>query len=233
MPGQVLQGCGGAEIGQQRAVLAERGVCILSVSPGVTAYNRTLAGAQPSDRGSLQLPCRQQIAVLVPPGTAGSGPVSFPTSSLHSALQCRFATAPGVLTRLRHPWPCSGAEVGPGTPPHAPGSLWSWIPLTLHFGFSVAPFCQATAEPFKGTWRRGESLPTVWCSLSSFQLCRAPSVVGQGRVTIFTTQLHDLRPRGIVWFLPTFTLAVHKLPGPPLTTRQCFLLRYVIDINSE
>lgn len=33
--------------------------------------------------------------------------------------------------------------------------------------------------------------------------------------------------------LPTFTLVVNELPGPLLTTRQYFLPRYVIDINSE
>lgn len=176
--------------------------------PGRDGVQPHACWVQPSDGGSWQPPCCRQIAAPVPSGTAGSGPESFPTGPSRTALQCRFATVPGMLTRLRHPWPCSGAEVGPDTPRQTPGPFQSWVPLTLLFSFGVAPCCQAAAGPFRGTRRRGGSLPTIWCSLSSFQLggCgvlrRAPSAVGQGRVPIFTAQLRDPGPGGIVWFCP-------------------------------
>ena len=126
--------------------------------PGRDSVQLQACWAQPSDGGCRQPPCRRQIAAPVPPGTAGSGPESFPTGPLRTALQCRFVTAPGVLTRLRRPWPCSGAEVGPGAPCQSPDSLRSWVPLTLLFGFGVA---QAAAEPFRGRRRSGGSLPTI------------------------------------------------------------------------
>lgn len=96
---------------------------------------------QPSDGGSRQPLCCWQISVLVPHGTAGSGPESFPTGPLQTALQCRFFTTPGVWTGPRCPWPCSGAEVGPGTPHHTPGCLQSWVLLSLLLGLGVAPCC--------------------------------------------------------------------------------------------
>lgn len=74
-----------------------------------------------------------------------------------------------------------------------------------------------------------ELLPAVWLrGTVQSSLC---SGTGQGHHLHCTAAWPKAQRSSVV--LPTFTLVVHKVAGPPLTTRQCFLPRYVIDINSE
>lgn len=146
-PAEGMGARAGAEPGQPRAVLAEQGVCILSASLAVTA--------QTSVRGSRPSPCHRQSSVLVlgPLGTAGSGPGSLPTGALCTALQCRSATTPGMLTGLGHPWQCSGAKVRPATPQRALGAE------SLSLSSSALVLLHATARPFGGSQRPQFSAP--------------------------------------------------------------------------
>lgn len=191
VPGQVLRGRGGAEPGRQGAVLAERRLRILSVNPGMTACNGTPAGRSRRAEGSRQPPCRRRIAAPVPPGMAGSGPEPFPTRALCTALQTQVchrsrrvdaARAPAAMFRCQ-----SGARCSPSNPGLSPELGPSHSPLRLR--------C-CPVLPRRGTRRSGGE------ACQQFGVSRAPSAPGQGTVTIFTAQLRDPRPGGIVWFCP-------------------------------
>lgn len=111
-PSAVLRPCrGDGCLGRSRAWAAQSGA-----GRAKRVHPECQPGCDSTDvsQGSWQSPCHQQILEPVPvPLEQQDQAQSLPTGALCRALQCRSATAPGVLTGLRHPWQCSGAKVGP------------------------------------------------------------------------------------------------------------------------
>lgn len=149
MPGKVLRGRRGAGSRRLRAVLAERSLHILSVSPGVTTHGATPAGAAIG----WSVPAATLPPADLSTGARWNGRI-WPQIVPHRSSVYSFA----MQVQIRHPPPRSGAKAGSGGPHQTLGSLQSWLPLTPLLGFGVAPRCQAAAEPFRGTWRRGETI---------------------------------------------------------------------------
>lgn len=106
--------------------------------------------------------------------------------------------------------------------------------FSLLFSFGTAICSQEAAKPFWKKWRRQQfGAPwafSTWIHSALSQATHAASLAGKFSITIITAQLYEQRPRGVVWFC---TVSGTQLPGPPLTSRRCFLPRHVIDINSE